>query len=132
MDTDHISADNDTQPEPPAHDEPPRFPIEVFPGPLRAFVVAGSASARVPVEMVAAPFLAFHGADLDNARYEREYDRRYGRGSGDDTPHEAHFDRIYTTDPTIDVLVHDLQHGPGIAIVRDELVGVVRAMMRIM
>lgn len=156
-------------------DEPPRFPIETLPPEIRAYVESSAASARVPVEMVAAPFLAFHGAvignqlrfDVGNGWIERPHlwialiaptgagkspaitaarrpldllqaesfvryrlllqlallDRPLGS-----TSEPVAFDRFYTTDPTVDSLVEDLQHVPGLAIVRDELVGIVRAM----
>lgn len=45
------------------------------------------------------------------------------------TPHPV-FDRLFTTDPTISALIEDLHHSRGIAIVRDELIGLVRAMSR--
>lgn len=45
-------------------------------------------------------------------------------------PPEPRPARVYTTDTTIDALVHDLQDSPGIAIVRDELVGILRGMQQ--
>jgi len=37
-------------------------------------------------------------------------------------------DRLYTTDITTEALAIDLQHAPGLAIVRDELISIIRAM----
>lgn len=151
----------------------PKFPIDTLPPDVGAYVRASASSARVPVEMVAVPFLAFVGStignqlrfDVGNGWTERpvlwialiattgagktpgltaarqpldilqdeawsawQHRMRKWQVLSEPRPAEPAFDRFFTTDPTMEALVEDLQHAPGIVVVRDELIGIVRAM----
>jgi len=48
--------------------------------------------------------------------------------SADPATEPAFLDRLYTTDITTEALAIDLLHSPGLAIVRDELISIIRAM----
>lgn len=158
----------------------PAFPRDVLPPDVRRYVTAAANTARVPVEMVAVPFLAFAGSVIGNQarldvnsatghgwierpvlwiamvaitgagkspaiaaarlpldRLQEEIWTGFRAGSSRDglrlvSPTDpdlpARPDRLLTTDPTMEALVEELQTSPGIAIVRDELIGVIRAM----
>jgi hypothetical protein len=168
-------------------ERPDPFPLDGFPALVRDFLAASAASARTPVEMVAAPFLALVGAtigsrlrldvgggwverpvlwiavvgqtgtgktpalhavrrpfDLLQERawtewqqhhlaWQAERNHRHSERS-EESPCEARSvprpARVYTTDTTMDALIHDLRDSPGIAIVRDELVGIIRGMQQ--
>lgn len=64
------------------------------------------------------------------AERNRCHSERSDESPGEAPPinQEPRFPRVYTTETTMDALVQDLRDSPGIAIVRDELIGIIHGM----
>ncbi len=162
----------------------PRFPIEVLPPKVRAYVEAAAESIPVPVEMVAVPLLGVTGALLGNrlslalkssyreyaslylaiiappgaakspalklamwaldvlqrrameryrdelAAYEVDMERWKTRKVEErgDKPAKPVLRHYFSSNLTLEALVGMMEHSPGVAIIRDEILSWVRSM----
>jgi len=176
-----IEAEPETEVGSPAPEPAPLFPSGIFPPEIASYLLAGSRSIGVPVEMIAVPLLVSAGSTIGNAveivlkrgykqfptlwagivaapgtakspsfqvaqwplhklqhdannsfqhewsDYEAEVSRwnakpKTERGPKPDAPVLEH---LYTTDPTLEALIAMINQSRGVAILRDELSGMI-------